>query len=373
MPTISRRITPVLIAILIHLAGFGPGPAAAREITDMAGREVRVPDTVHHVICSGSGILRLLTYLNAQDRVVAVDDMETRRPQFDARPYALANHRFKTLPVFGGFRGHDHPERILTLDPLPQVIFKARSSTGYDPEELAVKTGIPVVVLNYGDLGRHRPDLYRSLRLMGAVLNQSARAEAVMAFFDARIDDLKKRTRGIPEGQRPGCFVGGIAYRGPHGFQSTEPAYPPFAFVNVRNLACPAGSGSEALAHSSVAKEQIVVWDPDLLFLDLSTLQMGDQAGGWHELKTDPAYRSLRAVQQGRVYGLLPYNWYSRNFGSILANAYYIGKRVYPAAFADIDPAAEADRIYTYLVGRPVFATMNNAFGGMVFQPVPLP
>lgn len=372
MKKTHRLITYVLVAIIIPMAGWGSRPAMGRSITDAAGRDVSVPDTVDHVICSGAGILRLLTYLDGQDRIVAVDDMETRRPQFDARPYALANPRFKALPVFGGFRGHDHPERILTLDPLPQVIFKARSSTGYDPEELAIKTGLPVVVLNTGDLGRHRPDLYQALRIMGTVMGQSPRAEAVIAFFEQRIHDLEARTRHTPADKRPGCFVGGIAYRGPHGFQSTEPAYPPFTFVNVRNLAGPAGSGTENLSHSSVAKEQIVVWNPDRLFLDLSTLQMGGQAGGWHELKTDPAYRGLSAVQEGRVYGLLPYNWYSCNFGSILANAYYIGKCVYPEAFADTDPVAEADRIYTYLVGQPVFATMNKSFGEMVFRPVPL-
>lgn len=369
------RVWSLFKLLLVGLALLSAGDAGAQErrlVVDAAGREVAVPAVVRHVICSGAGALRLLTYLEGQDRIVAVDDMETRRPRFDARPYALANPQFKRFPIFGEFRGHDHPERILTLDPQPQVIFKIAASTGVEPDELAQKTGIPVVVLNYGDLGPHRPDLYQALRLMATVLGRSARAEAVVAFFEQHIRVLEARTRRIPDDRRPGCFVGGIAYRGPHGFQSTEPAYPPFDFVNVRNLARRASAAEDALAHSSVAKEQILVWDPDVLFLDLATLQMGEQAGGWYELKTDPAYRSLDAVRNGRVYGVLPYNWYSRNFGSILANAYFIGKCVYPDAFADIDPAAEADRIYTYLVGRPVFETMDAAFGGLVFQPVPL-
>ena len=115
-----------------------------------------------------------------------------------------------------------------------------------------------------------------------------------------------------------------------------------------------------------------MVWDPAYLFLDLSTLQMGDKAGGLFELKTDPAYRHLTAVKSGRLYAVLPYNWYAQNFGSIMANAYFIGKMLYPKKFADIDPAARADEIYTFLVGKPVFAKMNAAFGCLVFQPVPL-
>ena len=346
--------------------------SSKRVLTDSAGRQVEIPETVEHVICSGPGALRLLTYLEAQDKIVAVDDMEKQRPQFDARPYALANPRFKDYPIFGEFRGHDHPERILTLAPLPQVIFKTYPTMGHDPVELFQKTGIPVIVLNYGNLGRHRDALFQSLHIMGEVMDKRQRAENVIAFFTRSIADLQARTADIPQYGRPGCFVGGIAYRGPHGFQSTEPAYPPFAFVNARNLAHDPAMSGRALQHSSIAKEKIVTWDPDYLFLDLSTLQMGDKAGGLFELKTDPAYRHLTAVQNGRVYAVLPYNWYTQNFGSILANAYFIGKLLYPEKFADIDPVAKADEIYTFLVGKPVFGMLNAAFEGLAFQPVPL-
>ena len=37
--------------------------------------------------------------------IVAVDDIETRRKQFDARPYALANPQFKKMPIFGSSAG----------------------------------------------------------------------------------------------------------------------------------------------------------------------------------------------------------------------------------------------------------------------------
>ena len=365
-------LSVALIGILLHFFLFETVLASNRVITDASGRQVRIPETVEHVICSGPGALRLLTYLGAKDKIVGVDDMEKQRPRFDARPYALANPQFKNYPIFGEFRGHDHPERILTLTPLPEVIFKTYPKMGHDPVALSQKTGIPVIVLNYGNLGKHRKAFFHSLRIMGAVKGKSEREKNVVAFFEGMIADLQSRTVDIPKEKRPTCFVGGIAYRGPHGFQSTEPIYPPFALVNALNLARTPVMSDNALQHSSIAKEKIVAWDPDILFLDLSTLQMGEDAGGLFELKTDPAYQSLTAVQKGKVYGVLPYNWYTRNFGSVLANAYFIGKLLYPEKFADIDPAAKADDIYTFLVGKPVFEKMNTAFGGLAFQPVPL-
>jgi iron complex transport system substrate-binding protein len=360
------------ISFLLFLFLLVSGPAAARTATDAMGRAQVIPDTVEGVICSGSGCLRLLTYLQAQDLAVAVDDIETKANRFDARPYALANPHFKAMPIFGQFRGQDNPELILTLEPQPQVIFKTFAAMGHDPVELQAKTGLPVVVLDAGNLGAARDSFYASLRLMGTVVGKADRAERLVAYFDALIADLAARTAGIPVAERPTAYLGGVAYKGPHGFQSTEPGYPPFAFVGARNLAHEEGGAARDVSNTSVAKEQIVAWDPDYLFLDLSTLQMGGEADGLHELRTDPAYATLTAVREGRVFGVLPYNWYSQNYESILANAYFIGKTLYPDRFADIDPAAKADEIYSFIVGRPVFGAMNEAFGNMAFTRVPV-
>jgi len=358
----------VLLLLLFLSVPIG---AEAREIADSSQRSVDVPEEVERVICSGSGCLRLLTYLQAHPMAVAVDDIESRRRKFDARPYAIANPQFKSMPIFGEFRGHDNPELILTLEPQPQVILKTYSSSmGYDPVELQEKTGIPVVVLNYGDLARLKPELYKSLRIMGEVVGKQQRAEDVIAFIEAQISDLKQRTADVPVQDRPSVFVGGVAFKGPHGYQSTEPTYPPFSFVNANNLAYDTALSGKELRHSNVSKEKIVEWNPDYLFLDLSSLQLGDKAGGLFELRSDPAYRTLTAVKEGRVYGLLPYNWYTKNYGSILANAYFIGKVLYPERFADVDPAAKADEIYRFLVGKPVFKDMNAIFDGLAYQPV---
>ncbi len=351
-----------IVTVLVIFCHTSQSVASSPEVTK---------EKIKHVICSGAGCLRLLTYLQAEDMVVAVDDIESRRKRFDARPYSLANPQFKELPVFGQFRGHDNPELIMALEPQPQVIFKTYgSSMGYDPKELEEKTGIPVIVLNYGNLGTLRPQLFASLRKMGQILNREKRAEDVIGFVENIIEDLARRTENVAQQERPSAFVGGVAFKGPHGFQSTEPGYPPFTFVNAVNPAFDRGLSGKELSHSNVSVEMIIEWNPDFLFLDLSTLQLGDKAGGLFELKTSPAYQSLSAVQSGNVYGLLPYNWYSKNYGSILANAYYIGKLLYPENFKDIDPKKKADEIYTFLVGKPVFPMMNKMFANMAYEKI---
>jgi len=51
-----------------------------------------------------------------------------------------------------------------------------------------------------------------------------------------------------------------------------------------------------------------------------------------------------------------PYNSYNTNYETVLADAYFIGKTLYPDRFADVDPVEKADEIYTFFVGKPVFA-----------------
>ncbi|XPV75649.1 MAG: iron ABC transporter substrate-binding protein [Desulfovibrio sp.] len=343
--------------------------AETRSIVDASGRQVIVPEKVDRVICSGPGALRLLTYLQGADRVVGVDSAETKSRKLDARPYAMAHPEFKNMSVFGEFRGMDDPEKILMLEPQPQVIFKTYATMGYDPDELQEKTGVPVVVLNYGDLGRKREQLFQALTIMGNVLGKAERAEGVKTFFAECISDLEKRTASITETEQKSVYIGGVSYKGPHGYQSTEPAYPPFLFINANNLA--AADCEKPISHADVAKEKIVEWNPEYLFLDLSTLRLGE-AGGLYELQHDAAYRELQAVKSGLVYGLLPYNWYTSNLGSVIVNAYVAGKILYPSKFEDINVKEMSGSVYQFLVGKDVFDELNESFGSYTGQALPV-
>ncbi len=351
-------------------------PACAGEITviDSLGRSVAVPASPERIIGSGSGALRLIVYLQAQDRVVAVDSAERRVPGLavltSARPYSIANPQFQDLPVFGEFRGMDNPELIAGLAPQPQVIFKVSPLSGPHPDQITAKTGIPVVGLEYGNLTDKREEFYSSLRLMGKILGKAERAEEVIAFFKGHLAELAARAADIPGGRRPSCYIGGVASRGAHGFTSTEPGYPPFLYTGAKNPAAAPGEKTSAVVQ--ISKEKLLEWDPDILFVDLSTTTAGEQANSLHQLRHDPVFSALAAVRERRIWGVLPYNSYTINYGSVLANGYFVGKVLCPERFEDVDPAAKADEIFTFLVGKPVFSVINEGFSGRVFSKIVL-
>ena len=109
-----------------------------------------------------------------------------------------------------------------------------------------------------------------------------------------------------------------------------------------------------------IDKEKLLAWNPDFIFID-----QGGFAAVVEDYQKNPVfYESLGAVQSGHVYAQLPYNYYNTNLGTAIADAYYLGKVIYPDAFADIDPAQKADEIYRALLGQPVYAQMAESFGG---------
>ncbi|MFA4848963.1 MAG: iron ABC transporter substrate-binding protein [Methanoregula sp.] len=328
-------------------------------ITDMANRTVDVKKDPQRIIGVGAGALRMICYLQAADRVVGVDDREQLKyntsgfgmPSGIDKPYDLANPDLSTRPFIGGRAGD--PELIAAQN--PDVVFFT-FTTGKDAQTLQEKSGRPVVALTTGDLGKNKEVFYQSLRLMAKILGKEQRAESITSYIDGTIKDLKDRTKDIPADKRPRVYVGGIAYNGAHGFLSTDPAYAPLLMVNGNNVAASASSGGQMM----IDKEKLLDWKPDVIFVDEASYALVKE-----DLK-DPVYQSLPAVKNGRVYGVMPYNWYANNYDTVLADAYYVGKTLYPEQFADVDPAQKADEIYTMLDGKPVYSDMKTLFGGFV-------
>jgi len=348
-----------------------PSGSSELTVTDGFGRTVTVPSPPESVVCSGSGGLRYLVYLGGQDLVVGVDSIEKKDQAIEGRPYALAyGSQFKNLPLIGEFRGKDDPEKILGIG--PEVVFKTGSTgTAYgtsaaEADTLQEKTGIPVVAFPYGSLRNdaEKAEMYGGLRVMGEVLGEQDRAEEVIAYIEATIADLEKRTGDIPESEQKSVYVGGVSSAGAHGIISTEPAYPPFLWVHAKNVA--AGMGA---AHADIAKESLVDWNPDYIFIDAGTIQM-ESDGAIGELKTDPALQGLSAAKNGRVYGVLPYNFYNVNYETVLADAYFIGKTLYPERFEDVDPVRKANEIFAFFIGKPNFGDLNGQYRNIGFTQI---
>lgn len=347
-------ITSWLIALVLITC---VAAAQTVTITDMSGRTLAAPLDPERIVCIGPGTLRLIVYLQAEAKVVGVEDMEKANP--GGRPYWLAHPELAKLPHCGpgGPAGIDKkPDLEAVLSLAPQVIFITYMDTTL-ADEVQQTLGIPVVVLSYGAFATFDEAVLDSIRVAGKILNRERRAEAVIAYINDLRSDLSDRGRKAAEGKKPSVYVGGIGYRGSYGIESTEQKYIPFSWVGADNVA--ERVEADAGSHVFMDKEMLLKLDPDVIFVD----------GGGLELtavdyqKKPEYYNALKAFSERRVYTLHPFNWYTTNIGTALSDAYAIGKILDPEGYQDVDPAVKADEIYTFLVGKPVYGDMEKGYG----------
>jgi len=324
------------------------------KVTDLAGRSVEVPKNVEKIVAIGPGALRLVVYLQAADMVVGVENAEKTWEVY-TRPYRLANPQFAELPTIG-VGGPEDPqpnvEEILKVK--PDVIF-AVVSAQY-AENLQEKTGIPVIVLNYGTLGNFRTtELFDSIRLMGKVLGKEKRAGEVIAYIEGVVKDLNERTMNAEKPSK--VYVGALGFKGQHGIQSTNCRFPPFEVNNItsENIACRVNT----TAHVFIDKEFLLKEQPEIIFLDLGNLHLVKEDYS----KDRSFYQSLEAFREGNVYGIYSFNFYNTNVEQALVDSYWVGKVLYPQNFADVDIKEKANEIYRFFVGKELYDQISSKYG----------
>jgi len=322
-----------------------PQDNSLRTITDAAGRQVEIPQVVQSIVCVNVGTLRFTTYMQATDLVVGVEQNELE-PRI-TKPFSYVNNPlFSTLPVIGD-NGTTYDEEIIKLN--PDVVMASVDKDSAD--QLQQKLGIPVVVVPLID-NLFDSQCYETLTLMGDVYGRQERAEELIAYIKGLEEDLARRTKDIPEEEKPTVYAGGISFKGAHGFDGTEANYSPFVAIGAKNLADLTGQTGAF----NIDLEQVLQWDPDIIFLDFNGMALINE-----DYAANPDYyHSLTAVQEGRVYSQISFRTNAVNAELALADAYYAGKVIFPDQFSDVDPAAKADEIFEMMMGTRFYDTLKE-------------
>jgi len=334
-----------LLSVVLFSCGSPRQAAEGRIITDSAGRQVTIPDTVRSVIALKSGTMRLLSYMKVTHLVSHIEGSEQMRNVM----YLFANPHLRELPVIGAGNNYDTE---LLAEAAPDLILATFMSTA-EADRLQRLTRRPVMLLEYGDLGERREQLYQTLKLLGEVFCSESRADSLTDFIESTIKEISSRAAAAKTTKLT-AYVGGVAYNGAHGLNSTEPDYPPFSMLSVRNVAAGLGlrNREDAPGHEVVFidQEQIIEWDPDILFLDAAGRNIWEK-----ELSARSVYSSLKAVREGNVYTMLPYNWNTTNYENLLCNAWYMGSLLMPEAFGDTDYTKKSREIFMEFYGKDIY------------------
>lgn len=305
------------------------------QVEDILKREIKIPGKVDKILALGCS-LREVVYLGVADKVVGIEYREKPNtsekegvPQGSDLAYMLASPELYNLPIVNvgaGGSGFNH-EKIIELN--PDIIFIGASEVEAT-DDLQKKTDIPVIALYTGAIGTSKQDemFYDSLRITGKALGAEERAEELIGIMENYFHDLNERVKDIPDSEKPSVYIGGRAFYGSHGITGTDPQWPPFNLVGAKNVAF---GLSEISCGMSIDKEALIGWNPDMIFISPVSLSIIN-----NELKSTP-YKDLKAVKEKKVYDVLPYCWYSYNKENAIADAYFVGKILYPDAFKDIE------------------------------------
>ena len=347
-----------------------------RIVTDVWNREVEIPYEVKTIVCLGSMGPRFAAYLDVVDMMVGAEDsdIEKMSVRYDYSP--VYHEQLKELPSVGagGGSGDNNGYAEAIIQAQPDVIIAGFNEDAAD--ELQAQTGIPVVSVRYRTQGFIDEGFHRAMRVFAEVVGAQERCEEVLAYVDACKADLNDRTKDIPDSDKLRAYTGAVTFNGRHGFAFTYVNFPAFTAVNALNVADvlleertgeaaaeAAASGKAYIGNDGfeVDLEQIIAWDPDIIFLDPGNMDLVND-----EYANNPGFfDSLRAIQEGQVYTMPSTNAAGPNVTYLLINAYYAGLTLYPEQFSDIKLEDKAAEIMEMMLGENFFDQMVE--GGLYY------
>ncbi|NCC66666.1 MAG: hypothetical protein EOM14_00535 [Clostridia bacterium] len=360
-----KKITVLILAVAIAvcmLGGCGGSTetpdastspeATTRTVTDMVGRTVEIPTTIEK-ICPLANTPRMITYLGLADKAVAISGFsyDTVSP---VTAYAYASKDYwKDLPMAGtdgGGATDYYPEVIIAAD--PDIIL-----CSYDKEladEIQTKTGIPVVSVVTGTL--FGEDYDEALRLLGDICGASEKAEQIISCIHDCLDDLAARTADIPDEGKPTVMTAAVSFKGTHGIEGVGVNSAIFEAIAANDVT--AGT-SEKSGGMEIDREQILAWNPQIIFLDTGGLELVKQ-----DYADNPDfYAQLQAFTDGNVYQCPSATAYYSNVEIPLVNCYYDASILYPEQFADVDFEAKANEIFKLFLGVDNYLDILNDAG----------
>lgn len=336
----SSLVSRLLIGLLVVAALVVGGVSQqAVEITDALGRVVRFEKPPERLTLAGKGSFMLVdaAYMfptEARQKIAAFAGGR----QLSVDWLALLDPTFRqTKAVLEGQVG---PEQIAATKP-DAVVLRTVEASQLGPA--VERLGIPVV---YVELETIVEQYLNDFRIIGQIMNNPQRAQALQEFYQARVDRISARIRDLKE--RPQVLVLNHTERG--GTIAFE--IPPMSWIQTRMVelagGAPVWKGAVG-GWTVVTFEQIAAWNPDQIFI---ISYSGDSRAVAARLRQDPLWQALKAVKTNQIFGFPGdfYSWDQPDTRWILGVS-WLATKLHPQLFADIAILSEVRAFFRELYG----------------------
>jgi iron complex transport system substrate-binding protein len=344
-----------LLGLLLLIAGTAlfamavqeeASPREAVVITDMRGRSVSVPGEIDSIIALGAGSLRLISYLDAVEMVVAVEDQGHGREKtvhdfFHLATYRLAHPGLRERPSIGSAENH---EGIITA--APDLVISSTVDVG-QLDQLQAVLGIPVFAIDADVELMEREAFFHQLMSLGTVLGREKRAAELTMGIEKILADLEARAELVREPKR--AYAGGMMFYGPADLLRTTGDYLPFDLTGTRNVMPTSPAGNRQPYMTSM--EDLIAASPDYAFIDAANINL---ARSGFMTNRQVLEEQVPAFANREVYTNFVYKYYGTNWENQLINVYHAGKVLYPQLFEDISVKEKAEEIWSLFFGLPL-------------------
>ena len=303
---------------------------ATRIVTDCMGRQVEIPEKVERIGCLYAFAGHITALLGEEDKMVAVVD-GLKRDQLLTGMFPDILH--KAVPFT---EGSINMEELVKLDPDVVLIRKTTAENQAEMDRLEV-LGIPALVIDSNTIEEQRA----SVKAVGEVFGGEAekKAEHYDEIYRSAIRVAKQKKAQLKPEQIITVFHSINEATRTDG-AGTLPAQW-MALVGVENVSVKNDLNLlEGKLYAGL--EQIYLWDPQVIICN--------EPGVAAYILSDGKWSGLRAVKQRKVYQMpiAISRWGHPGSMETPLAMMWLGKRIYPELYQDIDLEQETRDFYQY-------------------------
>ncbi|MBM9615527.1 ABC transporter substrate-binding protein [Desulfobulbus rhabdoformis] len=307
----------------------------AREITDMAGRRITLPETITKVVA----VSPPATYL-----VYAIDPSLLAGLNFplwsSEKKYTVPGYR--KLPVIGGLAGQGRTlnrEMLFKVQPDLIVHWSWRDdATNNKFLASMAKLPFPLVQINMQTI----EDYPAALAFSGELLGRKKRGQRLADYAQEAIDQAKEIAASIDENNRVRVYYAegtdGLSTERSRSFHAE--LIPLAGGVNVHQ-----GKTLDHYGMEKISMEQLLLYDPEVILVK--------EPSFFAHIFRDPRWQNLRAVKEKKVFLIPfePFNWFDRppSFMRVLGIKWLLNL-LHPEQYP-LDMIAKTQEFYSLFLG----------------------
>ena len=330
-----KRVSVVLVLVLLISVFSSTSIFAEKTITDMAGREVELPDEVNKIVTTYRTATQFVFALNVQDRLVAAD------MSFDRISLFSKLYDGDKLPSVGSKRNGLNLEQIIEVEPDLVILFPYNE--GPEIAERLEEFGIASIII----IPESYEQIEETTKILGQALGVEKRADLVISKYN-EIKNIVEITKDIENKKK-------VYFANSDLFDTVGENMLQTSMIEMAGGINPAKEVKSGFIKTSL--EELINWNPDYIVVSQY------YSGTIEELKNRPELKELKAIKNDNVFRfpskVEPWDFPSP---SSYLGIVWLAEKIYPEEFNDLNLQEVVENYYNTLYNKSYLDLGGDSF-----------